>query len=264
MSKALDSGKSLAEAVLAKLPESLREQAKAALLAPEASEALTLLGDSALARSDYSRQMDEIRAKTEELKAQEDTLLADHKNLTDWYAEKKAVIDKYPSLSAIEQELAKARGGNVPPPVEPKPTVPGLTREEIDKLLMERDLGYADALALGIDVGAQHLHTFGEPPDMRSVIGLAKQKRISLEAAYQEKYGDKLAERAKADEAARIQKLVDEKYAEKLKQHADQPFPLRNREPSVLDVIADPNRKPSDYTAEAAAAEYERLQAART
>ena len=60
MSKALDSGKSLAELLAAKLPESLRPTLQEIFAKPEAADALTLLGDSALARSDYSRSKDEL------------------------------------------------------------------------------------------------------------------------------------------------------------------------------------------------------------
>ena len=274
MSKALDSGKSLAEAVLAKLPESLREQAKAALLAPEATDALTLLGDSALARSDYSRQMDEIRAKTDELKAQEDTLIADHRNLTEWYAEKKAVIDKYPSLSAVEQELAKARGGIVPPPAEVKPPASGLSKEDLERYLSERDQardeGYANVLGLTTTLTARHLRDFNEVLDMNELIQHAKKHRVALfdpradTDAYRTIHGEKIKTRQATEEAARVQKLVDEKLAEERKKYADQPFPLRNREASVLDVLQQPDRKASDYTLDAAVAEYERLQSSRT
>lgn len=272
MSKALDSGKSLAEAVLAKLPENLRESARAALLAPEATDALTLLGDSALARSDYSKNMDEIRTKTEELKAQEETLLADHDNLRAWYAEKKAVIDKYPSLDVVEAELARARGGTPPTPTPAPPAKPvasGMSKEDLEGVLAERDKGYASVLALSTTLSTKHLRDFNEVLDMNELIAYATKNRLPLydkhadNDAYRALHGEKLVAKAKTEEDARIQKLVDEQLAARMKD-ANQPFPLRNSSPSVLDVLQDPNYKPTNFGVDAAVAEYERLQANRS
>lgn len=260
MSKALESGKSLLQAVLAKLPENLRAGAEQALNAPEAADALTLLGDSALARSDYSKAMDAIRDKETTLKEQEATLLSDHAALTDWYAPRKALVDKYSSLEAVEAAIAAAKGSPNPNPnPNPSPTS-GLSKEDVEKILMERDRGYANVLALGVEVGAKHLHTFGEPPDMRGIIDLATKKGLSMEDAYREKYGDKLREREKAEYDAGVEKRVQERLAEERKKDATQPYPLRNREPSVLDVLSQPDFKSSDFSVDAAVAEYERLQ----
>jgi hypothetical protein len=255
MSKAFESGKSLADLVAAKLPEAIRAKFQEALTAPEAAEALTLLGDSALARADYSRSMDEIRDKTEKLKEQEAVVLEDYQNLQTWATQNKDQLARVPTLEA---EIARLQGKPAPP-AEVKPPVAGLTEEKLAEILSQRDAGYADVLGLGIEVGAKHLHTFGEPPDMRGVITLAKKHGISLEAAYQQKYGDKLAERAKTEYDAGIEKRVAERLAEERKQ-TNQPFPLRNASPSVLDVLAQPDRKPSDFGLDAAVAEYERLQ----
>lgn len=270
MSKALDSGKSLAEAVLAKLPENLRDAARTALLAPEATDALTLLGDSALARSDYSKNMDEIRTKAEELREQEATLVADHARLSDWYAGKKAVIDKYPTLDAIEAELARARGGTPPPadPNPPKPPVSGISKEDLEAAFMERDKGYASVLALTTTLATKHLRDFNEVLDVNALVAHATKNRLPLYDpradmdAYRALHGEQLKAKQDADEQTRINKLVDEKLAARLKD-ANQPFPLRNSSPSVLDVLQDPNFKPTDFGVDAAVAEYDRLTANR-
>lgn len=253
MAKAIDSGKAFLDQILAKLPESLRDQAKTALTAPEAADALTLLGDGVLARSDYSRQMDEIKAK-------EATLTSDYDNLNAWYAENKERLGK---VETLEQQIARLQGNPpIPTPTPtPTPAPTGLSREDVDKILLERDKGYARVLGLTTQVAARHLRMFGEEPDMPAVIDLATKKAIPLEDAYREKYGEQLAEKAKAAEDERINKLVTERLAEERKKQTDQPFPLRNASPSVLDVLEQPNAPKHDL--DSALAEYERLQAAR-
>lgn len=261
MSKALDSGKSFVEQVLAKLPENLRESAKAAFAAPEAAEALTLVGDGVLARGDYSKHMDAMRE-------QQATLTEDYEKLTAWYEPRKAVLDKYPSLDAIESELTKARG-TVDPPLrrtEEKP-MPFASKEDFEKYLAERDQardqGYAGVLAYTTTLTAKHLRDFNEVLDMGDLVQHATKNRKSLADAYQEKYGDKIKAKADAEEQARIDKLVAEKLAEARKQDAQHPFPLRNASPSVLDVLESKDHKPSDHTLDTAVAEYERLQSLR-
>lgn len=254
MSKASDSGKAFLDQVLAKLPESLRDGVKTAFAAPEAADALTAVGDGVLARADYSRAMDEIKAK-------ETTLTSDYDNLNAWYAENK---DRLGKVESLEQQIAKLQGQapNPPPPSPtPSPGPAGLTREDIDKILLERDKGYARVLGLTTQVAARHLRVFGEEPDMQGVIDIATKKGVSLEDAYREKYSEQLAEKAKAAEHDRVEKLVAERLADERKKQADQPFPLRNASPSVLDVLEQKDRPAHDV--DSAVAEYERLQAAR-
>lgn len=250
MSKASDSGKAFLDQVLAKLPESLRDGVKTAFAAPEAADALTAVGDGVLARADYSRAMDDIKAK-------ETTLTSDYDNLNAWYTENK---DRLGKVESLEQQIAKLQGQPPPKPVDP--VVPaGLTREDVDKILLERDKGYARVLGLTTQVAARHLRVFGEEPDMQGVIEIATKKGLSLEDAYREKYSDQLAEKAKAAEHDRVEKLVTERLAEERKKQAEHPFPLRNASPSVLDVLEQKDRPAHDV--DSAVAEYERLQAAR-
>ena len=60
---AFESGQSFIAGVLAKLPAEQQAQAKAIFDAAEAKDAVALIGDGALARSDYSRHMDELRGE---------------------------------------------------------------------------------------------------------------------------------------------------------------------------------------------------------
>ena len=75
---AFESGQTFMAGVLAKLPAEQRAQAEAVFNNAEAKEAVTLIGDSVLARSDYSRNMDASGEK--------ETALTDYYTRLDgWY-----------------------------------------------------------------------------------------------------------------------------------------------------------------------------------
>lgn len=252
MSKALESGKAFVDQILAKLPESLRDSAKTAFAAPEAVDALTLVGDGVLARSDYSRLMDDLKSK-------ETTLTEDYEKLNGWYTTNKEQLEK---VGTLEQEIARLSGQRpIVPEVKP-PVAGGLTREQLDEILTNRDKGYAGVLAVATTLATKHFQTFGEVADMTAVIDLATKKGLSLEAAHREKYAEQIDAKAKAAEDARIEKLVADRLIDERKKQGTQPFPLRNASPSVLDVI-EAKGDPSKYTVDDAVAEYERLQSAR-
>jgi hypothetical protein len=112
----------------------------------------------------------------------------------------------------------------------------------------------------------EHYQKFGEvlPVSDLVVATIEARKRgqsTTLEETYQQKYGERLQQKAKELEDARIQKLVQEKLAEERAAAGPMPFPLRS-EASVLDTLgAKPD--PNAYNVDAAVAEYQRLTAAR-
>lgn len=259
MSKALDAGKSLADLILAKLPESLRENARAAFTAPEAADALTLLGDSALARTDYSRSMDEIKVK-------EDTLAADYNKLNTWFAEKKTDLDAYD----------KIKKGGTPPPTDPN-APPALdptkfiTVESFGKEMNLQQRQAADYLALQNVLTLKHYDDFKEILDTRDLLAdanLGKQKKdggvYGLIDAYHTKFSDRLTKRDQDAETTRINKLVEDRLVEERRKSPAQAFPIKGA-PSPLDLLEPgaPTIDPTAHTAAAAADEYARLQSAR-
>ncbi len=263
MAAAIDAGKSLADLILAKLPENLRDSVKTAFAAPEATDALTLLGDSALARADYSRKMDEIKAK-------EDTLTEDYTKLNDWFATKKADLEDYAKLKATPN----------PPkdPTKPDPPVPPefdvskfVSKDEFGKTMTEQQMVAANYLALQNVLTLKHYDDFHEVLDTRELLAdknLGKQlpdgRIYGLVDAYQTKYAEKLSARDKTAEETKINKLVDEKLAERMKSMPNQPFPIRGGA-SPLDLLeAGKTIEPGQFSAEAAAAEYQRLTEARS
>ena len=257
MSKALDSGKAFLDQVLAKLPESVRDQARTVFTAPEASDALTLLGDGTLARSDYSKSMDDLKAK-------EAQLADDYQKLTTWYDGAK---DRLAKVETLEEQIARLQG-NPPPPADPiraaakEEPVSGLTKEELAAALEERDRSYAGVMALSNRLTAQHLRDFNEVLDIDALIAHAQTKRVDLKTAYDQVHAEKIAAKAKAVEDERTAKLTAEIEA-RVRKEIGQPYPIRNAAPSVLDILDNQQDKPANHTVDTAVEAYERLQATR-
>ncbi len=264
---ALESGKGLAEQILAKLPESLRGQVKSVFDAPEAVDAITLLGDSALARSDYSKQMDDIRKKTGELETLQTQVKSDYDNLTAWFTENKEKLTQFDTIKP-EYDRLKAAPPSPNPNPNPNPApVAGMTKEDFDKALAARDSGYAAVLGLTSTLSVKHFRDFNEVLDVSALIEHATKNRVPLfdpkadVDAYRAVHGEKLTAKATADEKARVDKLVNERLAEERK-NQQQPYPIAGgTEPSALDTLNQPDRT-TRYTADAAAAKYEELVAA--
>lgn len=225
--KALDAGKEFLAGVLAKLPESVRGQVETAFNDPQAADALVAIGSGALAQSDINRKYQEIQTKQAELDAAIATAQEDYQKNVDWYK----------TTSAELETLRAAARGHTPPPPAPPPAAPtGLSREDIDKILAERDQGYAGVLGLATTLAAQHLKNFGEVLDGNELINFAKEKRLPLAEAYKQKFSEQITAKAQAEEKARIDKLVEERLQAERRNH-QQPFPIRSQEPSVLDVL---------------------------
>src|SRR5689334_16950445 len=111
MSKASDAGKSFLAGVFAKLNAEQRAQAEAIFNSADATGALEVLGTGALAQPEINRQLDEIRAKGQQL----DDLRQKNEN---WFAENEAALKEYLVIKPQYEELKSKGGGggdNHPP-----------------------------------------------------------------------------------------------------------------------------------------------------
>lgn len=253
----VETGKSLVDQLLAKLPDNLRAIAAPALQDPLAIDAITLLGTVADAQSTLDTRLAEIKAK-------EEGVLADHKRLQDWFTEKQAVLAEY---DTIKPEYLKLKGTTVPPTTPPAAPPAGLTLDVVEKMMQERDAGYAGVLALTTQLAVQHSRDFNEVLNVQQIIAHANQHKIPLQEAYQAVHGEKITARDAAAEKARIDKLVEERMAEERKTQLAQPFPLRGSGPelSPLDQLAMPaEQRAQKYTADSAAERYAALTANKT
>jgi len=263
---AFESGQSFLAGVLAKLPQEQRAQAEAIFNAAEAKEAVVLIGDSTLARSDYSRSMDTLREK-------EQALNDYYTRLDGWYADNKAALDAartspgdQPAPTDRHPAAGPAAGGNL---------AAALTPDDIRRIandaVNEAGRDYIAVSAFLATQGARHSHLFSEPLDMTELVANPKLGKpiygqpgrvYSLQDAYMERYGERIQKKQQEAEDKRINDEVDKRLGEKLKQtNSGHPFPLR-QESSPLDVLQSKDG-PAQHTLDSAVAEYERLVSAK-
>jgi hypothetical protein len=266
---AFESGQSFLAGVLAKLPEEKRAQAQTIFEAAEAKDAVTLMGDGALARSDYSRSMDTLREK-------EQALNEYYTRLDGWYQDNKGALD-------AARTGANGGGGGDPTPPQGQPSAspplsaggmltPAEIRRIADEAVNEAGRDYIAVTAFLTTQGARHSHLFGEPLDMTELVANPKLGKpiygqpgriYSLQDAYLEKYGERIAQKQREAEDKRINDEVDKRLADRLKATTSvHPFPLR-QESSPLDVLQT-EKGPAQHTLDSAVAEYERLVAAKS
>jgi hypothetical protein len=265
---AYESGQSFLAGVLAKLPESQRAQAQEIFKAAEAKEAVTLVGDATLARSDYSKHMDELREK-------EVGLNEHYQRLNSWYEVNKDALDEYKTLKATpptnttvpapNASNAQANTGLQSPAMTPEEM-----RRIADQSVNDAGRDYIAVASYIAGLVSQHQSMFNEPLDTLAIshnpkVGkpiVGQPGRIfSLQDAYNELHGTRVAEKQKEARERAYNDEVEKRVAERLKANTSHPFPLRN-ESSPLDVLATKDGSAA-HTLDTAVAEYERLQSAR-
>lgn len=258
---AFESGQSFLAGVLAKLPAEQQAQAKAIFDAAEAKDAVTLIGDSTLARSDYSRSMDQLREK-------EVALNEYYTRLDGWYTDNKTALEaaRTPTPQPAEPPTPQPAG-----PQSGMITSAAEIRRIAEDAVNEAGRDYIAVSAFLATQGAKHSHMFGEPLDMTELIANPKLGRpiagqpgrvYSLADAYNERFGERITAKYKEAEDKRINDEVDKRLAERIKQTTStHPFPLR-QESSPLDVLQTKDGT-AVHTLDSAVAEYERLVSAK-
>lgn len=258
---AFESGTEFLAGVIAKLPTELQAQAKELFGKPEAKDAVVIIGDGALARPDYSKAMNDLKTKETELS----TKLG---NLNTWYAENKAALDEYLVIKP-EYDTLKATPGDGE---KPKPLTPPVDpRKVVEEVLAQEGRAYVDLTSWLINKAMSHQQLFGEMLDVNALTSdprlgkpVAGQpgRVFSIPDVYQERYGEKLAAKAKETEDKRINDEVEKRLTEERKKSTGHPFPLRSEGPSVLDVLTTKDG-PAAHTLDSATSLYEELQANR-
>lgn len=270
--KAADYGKTFMAGVLAKITDpDKRAQAEAVFSDPAAAEALVALGAGALAQSDINRTYAEIEE-------QKTALTADYEKLNTWYATRQADFEIVDSLKKAGKWSDKGPIGGDPNPPKPGEGAPPVDTskfvsiEDFNKTMHKEQMAAAGFLALQQTIGLQHLQHFGEVIDTRDLLNdpnLGKQRPdggvYGLQDAYNTKYAAQLTERSQRLEHERIEKLANDRVAEKMKGMPHLPIPLKGGQGSPLDLLeGNAEFKPDPNLAQTAAEEYARLQAART
>jgi hypothetical protein len=272
---AYESGQSFWAGVLAKLPEEQRAQAKAIFDSAEAKDALTALGDGTLARADYSKSMDHLR--------DQQTALQEHyERLNSWYTVNKDALDEAktlrerglqspaPDLTQRQQPSGQQPSGQQPPALQSPAFSLDDVRRIADEAVNAAGKDYIAVSSFIAEQAGRHYAMFGEPLPALEIAQNPKVGRpivgqpgrvFSLQDAYLERYGDRIAAKHKEADEKRFNDEVERRLAERHKQTSAHPFPLRN-ESSPLDVLATKDG-PAQHTLDSAVAEYERLQSAR-
>lgn len=265
---ALESGQTFLAGVLAKLPTEQQAQAKAIFDAAEAKDAVTLLGDGALARSDYSRNMDTLREK-------EQALNEYYGQLNTWFADNKTALDRAKELEGKGTPPAGTPPTGTPPAGTPPlgdrpPFSPEDIRRVADEAINEAGRDYIAVSAYFASIASQHQAMFGEPlnalelvqnPKVGKPIAGQPGRVYSLQDAYNERHGERVAAKHKEAEDKRFNDEVDRRLQERIKTTSTHPFPLR-QESSPLDVLSSKDG-PAAHNLDSAVAEYDRLQASR-
>lgn len=264
---AFEDGQSFLAGVLAKIssPEK-RAQVEAVLKDPEAKEAVTLLGDGVLARSDYSKHMDALKKQGDDAKAKLDEATQLYERNQTWYTANEAALKEYPGLKA---KLARGKGVTDD---EEEEIVPPDPRKLVEEILAEQGRDYVNLSAWLAAKSVEHLHRFGEPLDAMALVAHPKLGKpivgqpgrvFSLNDVYQEAYGERLAAKQKEAHDKGIETEVQKRLTEERAKFAALPFPLRGgAEPSVLDILATKDGSAA-HTVDSAVAEYDRLQQTR-
>lgn len=271
MSKASDAGKAFLAGVLAKLPESLRASAQAAFEGADAEAALEVVGTGALAQPEISRRMDELKAKNDEAAAKLTEATQLYERNQTWYDANKAALAEYPALKAKvakgggadDEDDLDAEGRRKTPPPDP--------RAVALEVLNEQGRDYVQVSAWLAGKAVEHMQRFSEPLDTMAIVNNPKLGKpiaghpgrvYSLNDAYTETYGERVAKFEKDRHDKGIEDEVQKRLTEERTKHAQQPFPLRGVEPSVLDILTTKDG-PAQHTVDSAVAEYDRLQAAK-
>jgi hypothetical protein len=236
--------------LLSRIPAESRAAVQAALEDPGAADAVTFANNAAMRHSEYSR----LHAQVQQT----------HREQTEWYEANKP---------ALEAGRAVLEGRTPPaepiatPAAKPFELPPDLVRkDDVLKLINEREQGAVNYFALVNTLSLNHLQQFGKVLDTAALQAYAIQHQQDLPTAYNAMFAEDLAAKAKAAEDARVESLVNERLtAERAKQIAN-PYPVAGtREAQPLDVLAKPvaDRDLSQFSVEAAAAEYSQLAAQR-
>lgn len=231
---------------LAAVPEDKRAVAEELF---KADGVKTKLREGVLAREDYSRQSDELKASREALEAETAKAQDLIKKNTDWYhtanAEYtgvKAKLDRYAA------EFGDLEG-------EGKPAKKFLSEDDFNKRLDEalspRDAAAIDVADILTDLKIEHRDKFKEKLDTKALIKFATENRMPLTAAYTAFVADKVEAVRKTEFDDAIKKAREEGAAEA---RASQGLPIiaRSSEPFSFAAPADIPRSQADRVKAAA------------
>jgi hypothetical protein len=195
------------------------------------------LREGFLARSDYSRSMDALRAEREEFDSVVTETNERIAGWQQWYEEAKA-------------EVAGSKKGADDDALDLGPTPPGVTPEQLAKILADRDKMAIKFASVLTDLQYDYRSKFGEKLDSDALIAYATRRGVPIDVAYNELTAPKERERAEKDVEARIKAARDEAVKEFASANK-LPTASRPSEPHPLDLAV---KAPQGATERVAAA----------
>jgi hypothetical protein len=201
-----EAGQAFINELLARIPEDRRGAVAEAMNA--APDAINFLGDGALRQSEFSRKMEQVQK--------------DHTALTAWYEENQALLERG-RLATTSPVIT---------PVTPTtPATPSFGQKDVEGILNQRELSYAQVTAQMTTLASRHLHEFGEVLDVSTLINDPKVGQLGLEGVYREKFAPRYAEKAAKVQSAAIETEVQKRLGEERAKSAQFPFPTGPRDP---------------------------------
>lgn len=249
--------------VLDKVPEADRQTVAAILDRSDVDSAITPLIDGGVKRqSDYSRGMDDLRKKGQEIDDLKGRLQTRYEEQTQWYETNKPVLEA--GRKALEGRDPAGPDPARPTHTELPPDV--MRRADVEKFVTERELSAANFIAATTALSTKHLHEFGEVLNVLELLADPTIGKVGLQGVYDAKFGDRYQKKASEAEQKRIDTLVSEGVQKALRERVNPAFPSspRPEDASPLDVLTAKTPDPSQFSVEAAADEYTQLAARRS
>lgn len=193
--------------VLSHVPEDRRTTVEEALAA---SDARTELERGYRRQSDYSREMDRIRQREQELDA---TLTEANERIAGWQ-------DWYNTASQEYDDMKRRVAMNTVEDDQPTaPPTQGLTKEDLAQELAARDrmaIAFADVLT---DIKIEHKERFHEKLDTQKVTEYALKRGLPIDAAYREFIAPREKEIQKKETEEMLARAREEGAREALTKH---------------------------------------------
>jgi hypothetical protein len=207
----IDAGRTFAEALKAKVP-TLATQIDALLAAPEAVEEL---GRGVLMRQDHSRLMNEAAEVKRKNDEQWNHLQGQKTQLDTWYTNAQADLDLGRKARAANWKPGDPDPN--PDPTDPSRTTPtGLTVDEVNKLMTEREMGQAQFVTTLNDISLRHFQRFGEVLDTVTLTQELMRDPAARERGlikhYQHKFADQISAADKKAADADFERRYQERF----------------------------------------------------
>lgn len=278
-----ESGQTFLTTAMSLIPEAQRVGVQAALDAALADDTtrnafFDQIGEGALRQDEFSRAMDEARQEKQRAETW-------HRNLQTWHSNAQGQLSTLESLRQDRPDLfnedgSLKRGRAADPDPDPDdrpaprrpaaPTVTGLSADEFNTKLAQRDAEWAGFFAEVSPLSFEHYARYKEPLAVDRVLAHARQNGQSFRDAYQVVYADQIRQHQTSEAQAREQQIraeIEKKVRSEFASRPPHPTGTSGLESSPIDWM-DPGVKdpasPEQFSAHAAAAEYMERYAARS